>query len=65
MTCSDADEACPVVYGASVRFALPYDDPKASDGSLEEASTYQARAMEIGAEMFYVMKRAAELRRAS
>lgn len=65
MTCSDADEACPVVYGAAVRFALPYDDPKASDGSLEEASTYQARAMEIGAEMFYVMKRVAELRRAS
>lgn len=64
MTCNDADEACPIVYGAAVRFALPYADPKASDGSLEEASTYQARAMEIGAEIFYVMKRAAELRRA-
>ena len=59
MTCSDADEACPLVFGADARFATPYVDPKVSDGTPEEASTYQARALEIGAEMFYVMARAA------
>ena len=28
MTCSHADENCPLVLGASARIALTYDDPK-------------------------------------
>lgn len=62
MTCSEADGACPVVFGAEARFSLPYVDPKASDGTDLEAQTYRERALQIGAEMFYVMRRAAELR---
>jgi arsenate reductase (thioredoxin) len=62
MVCSSADQGCPLVYGASARFSIPYIDPKVSDGTEAEAATYRARAMQIGAEMFYVMARAAELR---
>ncbi len=62
MTCSDADEACPLVFGAAARFALPYIDPKVADGTDEEAATYRERAEQIGVEMSYVMGRAAALR---
>src|SRR5207248_3344704 len=37
LTCSQADAACPLVVGASLRVALPYDDPKAFDGTSEES----------------------------
>ena len=63
MTCSDADEACPLVFGAAARFATPYVDPKVSDGTEAEAATYRERALEIGTEMMYVMARAAALRK--
>src|SRR5690349_20345142 len=32
MTCSQADEACPIVQGASIKIAIPYEDPKKGDG---------------------------------
>ena len=35
MTCSSADAACPVVTGANFRVAIPYIDPKISDGKPE------------------------------
>ncbi len=62
MVCSSADQGCPVVYRSAARFAIPYIDPKVSDGTEAEAATYRARAMQMGAEAFYVMARAAELR---
>ena len=46
MTCSDADEACPVVLGAALRARLPYDDPKVADGTPEEISQYDARCLQ-------------------
>jgi arsenate reductase len=55
MVCSDADAACPFVPGADGRFALPFTDPKASDGTPEEAATYDLRSRQIAAEMLYVM----------
>ncbi|MCZ6807509.1 MAG: protein-tyrosine-phosphatase [Deltaproteobacteria bacterium] len=58
MTCSQADRACPVVHGAALRVPIAYDDPKASDGTPEEASTYDARCRQIGAEMLYLFSRA-------
>jgi arsenate reductase (thioredoxin) len=58
MVCSDADEACPVVVGASVRIALPYLDPKASDGRDDEAQTYDLRSRQIAAEMKYLAEKA-------
>ena len=30
MTCSSADRGCPIVYGADVRFAVPYVDLSAT-----------------------------------
>lgn len=55
MTCSAADENCPFIPGASLRVAIPYDDPKASDGTAEEKATYDARCRQIATEMCYLM----------
>ena len=55
MTCSSADRGCPLVYGADARFAIPYVDPKVSDGTAAEAATYDARLEQIGTEMLYLM----------
>lgn len=63
MTCSEADGACPIVFGSAARFSLPYIDPKSSDGTPQEPQVYAERARQIGAEMFYVMRRAAALRK--
>ncbi|MEL6132367.1 MAG: hypothetical protein AAFR59_03280 [Bacteroidota bacterium] len=58
MTCSDADENCPYVPGAELRVALTYEDPKAYDGSPQQASAYEARAKQIGAELYYILSHA-------
>lgn len=54
MTCSQADRACPSVSGASKRFAIPYEDPKAHDGTHHEATAYDERCQQIAREMLYV-----------
>jgi arsenate reductase (thioredoxin) len=53
MTCSHADENCPLVPGATRRIALTYDDPKDFDGTPLEAAKYAERVHEIGCEIFY------------
>lgn len=53
MTCSHADENCPLVLGASSRIALTYDDPKEFDDTPLEASKYKERVHEIGREILY------------
>ena len=53
--CSEADAGCPVIFGADFRLALPYDDPKAFDGTDIEAEKYDERAAQIGREMLYCM----------
>jgi arsenate reductase len=58
MVCDNADEACPVVAGAEARISLPFIDPKKSDGTAEEAATYDARSMQIAVEMYYIMAKA-------
>ncbi|WP_372639074.1 protein-tyrosine-phosphatase [Fodinibius sp.] len=55
MTCTDADENCPVVPGAEIRFSIPYVDPKESDGTSREKQTYDQRCRQIAAEMYYLM----------
>ena len=55
MVCSDADENCPFVPGAVMRFSLPYEDPKESDGTADEARTYQERSLDIAREMNHLM----------
>lgn len=54
MTCSHADQSCPIVPGASLRVPLHYDDPKEADGKPEETATYDARSRQIATEMFYL-----------
>lgn len=56
MTCSDADENCPVISGAEMRLALTYEDPKAADDTPEEAQRYDERVRQIGREIFYAMR---------
>lgn len=53
MTCSHADENCPLIVGASKRIALTYNDPKDFDGTPQEATKYSERVHEIGREIFY------------
>ncbi len=53
MTCSQADQNCPVVAGATVRIAIPYDDPKEFDGTPQEAGKYTERVHQIGREIVY------------
>ncbi len=57
MTCSDADENCPFIPGAEKRIPVRYEDPKAFDGTPEEAGKYDERSMQIATEMFYVFSR--------
>jgi arsenate reductase len=57
MTCSSADEACPVVKGASKRVSTPYEDPKAFDGTTDEAKMYDERCKQIATETFYVFSK--------
>ena len=59
MTCSEADEACPIVVGASVRISLPFEDPKKADGTDVEAETYLTRCKQIAAELNYVFRKLA------
>jgi arsenate reductase (thioredoxin) len=53
MTCSHADENCPLVLGASRRIALTYDDPKEFDGTPQEVAKYAERVHQIGREILY------------
>jgi len=55
MTCTDADQNCPVIIGAT-RISLPYDDPKAADDTPEEAIRYSERSAQVGAEMLFVFR---------
>lgn len=54
MTCSHADENCPLVLGASERIALTYNDPKEFDATPQETEKYTERVHQIGREIFYV-----------
>ena len=57
MTCSQADADCPLGAGASERIAIPYDDPKAFDGTAQEATRYDERCRQIAREMLYLFSR--------
>ena len=51
---SSADDACPIVLGCDLRLPIRYEDPKISDDTPEEASTYGSN--QIGREMLFVME---------
>jgi hypothetical protein len=58
MVCSEADEACPFVKGASLRLSMPYLDPKIYDGGAYEAAKYAERRDDIARLMLAVMVQA-------
>jgi arsenate reductase len=53
MTCSHANENCPLVLGAKARIAITYDDPKEFDGTPLESTKYAERVEQIGTEMLF------------
>jgi arsenate reductase (thioredoxin) len=53
MTCNSADTNCPLVIGAKARISLPYNDPKLSDGTPQQAQVYAERCQEIATELLY------------
>jgi arsenate reductase len=53
MTCSQADENCPLIVGASARIPITYDDPKDFDSTALEAAKYKERVQQIGREMLF------------
>jgi arsenate reductase len=55
MTCTQADEACPVVMGCELRVPIRYEDPKVADDTPEESERYDERSGQICREMFYMM----------
>ncbi len=61
MTCSEADEACPVINGASYRTTISYEDPKKYDGKENQLEAYQERSEQIGREMLYVFRNVAAM----
>ncbi len=56
MTCSNADEGCPLVLGAEARFPIKYDDPKIFDGTELQNQKYAERSLEIAQEMWWVFQ---------
>jgi arsenate reductase len=54
MTCSQADGGCPFIAGAEKRIAITFEDPKISDGTVEQKQVYRERSTQIATEMFYV-----------
>lgn len=57
MTCNSADQACPVVFGASLRVATQYEDPKAFDDTTDEAKMYDERCKQIATETLYLFSK--------
>ncbi len=57
MTCSDADENCPIIPGAEKRISVMYEDPKFFDNSVLEKEKYRERSLQIATEMKYVFSK--------
>ena len=54
MTCNNADEGCPMVFGAEARFPIKYDDPKVFDGTEVMNEKYAERSLQIASELYFV-----------
>ena len=54
LTCSQADAGCPFIPGAEARIPITYEDPKAFDGTPQQAEKYTERSLQIATELCYV-----------
>ena len=57
MTCSSADEGCPIVSGAEARFSMTYEDPKAFDNTPQQNEKYLERSLQIATELKYIFSK--------
>jgi arsenate reductase len=57
MTCNNADEGCPYVFGAEARFPIKYDDPKTFDNTDLQNEKYAERSLEIAQEMWWIFSK--------
>jgi len=57
MTCDQADENCPFIPGADLRIPITYADPKAFDGTPQQARKYEERSLQIATELHYVFSK--------
>ncbi len=55
MTCTEADQACPVVIGCDLRAPLRFEDPKVADDTPRESEVYDERSRQVCREMMYLM----------
>ena len=53
LTCSQADAGCPFIAGAEKRIPITFEDPKAFDGTPQQAEKYNERSLQIAAELCY------------
>jgi protein-tyrosine phosphatase/arsenate reductase len=54
MTCSDAEENCPLIIGCDFRIGTTYHDPKAYDHTVLQEEKYIERSNQIAMECLYV-----------
>jgi len=57
LTCSEADNACPVVVGAEERILLTFKDPKSFDQTPLQTEKYLERSLQIATELHYVFSK--------
>ena len=57
LVCSQADESCPLINGATLRVYHGYEDPKKADGQENESKQYDETCRLIAREMFYVFSK--------
>ena len=57
MTCSDAVQNCPFIPGVELRIGTTYADPKAFDGTPQQAEKYLERSKQIALECLYVFSK--------
>lgn len=54
MTCSEAEQNCPVTQGMDIRIGLTYEDPKAFDNTDLQDAKYDERCKQIALETLYL-----------
>jgi protein-tyrosine phosphatase/arsenate reductase len=57
MTCSDAEQNCPFIPGVELRIGTTYTDPKAFDGTPQQAEKYFERSNQIALECLFVFSK--------
>jgi len=57
MTCSDADQNCPIIPYAKNRISLNFKDPKRFDNTSSFKMEYQKTGKEIAREIFYIFSK--------